>query len=460
MRRKIVVATAVVAVITILVGIGAVVVIRRGVQIRAEEEMARQARVTAQQIDDDLERFEVRPGSGAASALTRYRTEIARSLERARTLGGHDIVEATITVRGRETPLGADLEVIPELPPDLANGEVTTVDVNGVPMLVVVEEVEIAVGTLRVAIGREQPVVASGIATVPLLVALSVGGVLTITLGVWFSRSVAARLKRLESTAAAVGSGDLSARADVSGNDEIAAVGTAMNTMTHELAQVRSREREFLMSVGHDLRTPLTTIRGYAEALESGAIDSDDLERVAGIVDRQSRLLSRLIEDLMLLARLESRQFELQVEQVDVSSVVREVADTYADRAASERVNLAATVEDVGEHKVDPDRLIQVLTNLIENAIRYTPELGEIDVSCRPRGLGFEVEVRNTGPGIDAADLDHVFERLYVADRYRAIRPSGSGLGLAIVSELVAAMDGSVTCTSEPGSWTSVRVTF
>lgn len=460
MQRRIIVATALVAAITLLIGFAAVVVIRRGIAIRAEQELRRQAAVTAAQIEEDLESVGFRPGANPGDAVARYRNVLERSLNRAGSLGGHDRVEGTISVGERQVPITQPLVLIPLLPAGAGDGDVVTVEVDGEQMLVAVEVLEGQRSTLTIAIGRSQPLLPAAVVTIPVALAVGVGAVLTVALGIWFARSLSRRLHQLETVAEAVGDGNLDVRAEVEGTDEIASVAEAFNSMTSQLHSMRNRERDFLMSVSHDLRTPLTTIRGYAEALDAGDIASEDLPKVAGVLNTQADQLSRLVEDLMLLGRLEAHQYTLRPESVDLSALVTGVADGFAPQAAACAVSLSVDAGDAGERVVDPDRIVQVLANLIENALRYTPEMGAITVAVTEDHLGFAVDVHNTGPGIAERDLPRVFDRLYVAERYRALRPSGSGLGLAIVSELTMAMGGTVTCESDIASGTTFRVTF
>jgi signal transduction histidine kinase len=221
--------------------------------------------------------------------------------------------------------------------------------------------------------------------------------------------------------------------------------------MAGQLEAARARERDFLMSVGHDLRTPLTTIRGYAEALDGGRVDADDLERVAAVLHTQTDRLSRLIEDFMLLARLEAREFTFRPERVDLAAHVKEIADGYLTRADAAYVRVELDLEDVGRVMVDPDRISQICGNLLDNAFRYTPEGGIVRVGLQRLDGQVRLAVEDSGPGITAEDLPRVFDRLYVAQRYRPIRPEGSGLGLSIVHELVEAMDGQVSVQSALG---------
>ena len=212
------------------------------------------------------------------------------------------------------------------------------------------------------------------------------------------------------------------------------------------------------MSVGHDLRTPLTTIRGYAEGLDSGTLSADDLPDVAAVLHTQTDRLSRLVEDVMLLARLQSREFTLEPEDVDLAAHLGGVVDEYRARAEAERVHFESALTDVGIVQVDPDRVAQIATNLLDNAMRYTPAEGTVTFDLDTIGKGVRLQVRDTGPGIDPEDLPHVFERLYVAQRYRAIRSEASGL--SIVKELADAMNGTAHVTSTPGDGTTVSVTL
>ena len=195
--------------------------------------------------------------------------------------------------------------------------------------------------------------------------------------------------------------------------------------------------------------------------LAAGDVAPEDLSRVAGILYAQTNQLARLIEDVMALARLESHEFTLRPHTVELEGLVLATVETFLNKASSASIRLSAHDVEPVSVTIDPDRLIQVLGNLIENALRYTPEGGFISVGCRATDDGCAtITVENSGPGIAAHDLPHVFERLYVADRYRAVRPAGSGLGLAIVSEIVEAMGGSIDCASPPEGGTVFSVTI
>jgi two-component system sensor histidine kinase BaeS len=278
----------------------------------------------------------------------------------------------------------------------------------------------------------------------PLLVAALVAAVVAGRLSKWFVK----RLAHLREAASELAGGNHEARAAVEGSDEIAAVAGSFNEMADELDAARQREREFLMSVGHDLRTPLTTVSGYVEVLQEGNLDGPELSRIAGVLERETGRLKRLIEDLMLLARLESNEFSIRAEPVEVSAHLGETIDAYRGRAEAAHVTLRFESAGGGTVAIDPDRLDQIAGNLIENALRYTPEAGTVTVRLAVGPGSVRLEVVDTGGGISADDLPHVFEKFYVARKYRRVRPEGSGLGLSIVHEIVTAMGGTIDARS------------
>jgi two-component system sensor histidine kinase BaeS len=291
---------------------------------------------------------------------------------------------------------------------------------------------------------------------VPLALAALLSAVAARSLSAWLGR----RIGRLAGSAHQLAEGDLATRAETEGDDEIADLARSFNEMAGRLEGLQRRERDFLMSVGHDLRTPLTTIGGYAEALEEGGLAQHEIERIAGVVGRETDRLQRLVEDLMLLARLEAREFTLRPELVDVAAHLSEVVESYRPRAEAARIGFEVVAGETGLFAADPDRLAQIVTNLTENALRYTPEAGRVTVTVARHGETVDLAVTNTGPGIDPEDLPRVFEKFYVARKYRRIRPEGSGLGLAIVHELVEAMGGSIAVASDPADGTRFEVTL
>jgi signal transduction histidine kinase len=224
------------------------------------------------------------------------------------------------------------------------------------------------------------------------------------------------------------------------GSRELAALALAFNQMTEQLAASREAERNFLLSVSHELKTPLTAIRGYAEGLADGAFGADEAARTIGL---EAGRLERLVRDLLDLARMNRAEFSVRSEPVDLAETAREAVVRHEAAAREFGVDLrAAGVESWVE--ADPDRLLQVASNLVENALRETPAGGAVAVSAEAGML----VVADTGPGIPVEDIPHAFERFYLYDKVGKDRPVGSGLGLAIVKQLATAMGGDVRVES------------
>jgi two-component system, OmpR family, sensor kinase len=245
-----------------------------------------------------------------------------------------------------------------------------------------------------------------------------------------------------------IAAGDLDARMPVERTyPELVQLGESINTMAEELARSRATERQFVLSISHDLRTPLTSIRGYAEAIADGA--APDPVRAATVIASEAGRLERLFQDLLDLARLDARRFTIDVRRVDLPEVAATAAEGL--RIRFEEAGLPLAVETPPAElpvAADPDRLAQVVTNLLENARKFArsaARLATAPVPGEPEMVALVVE--DDGPGIPAADLPHVFERFYTGST-RDRGGTGTGLGLAIVSELVQAMGGSATALS------------
>jgi two-component system phosphate regulon sensor histidine kinase PhoR len=230
----------------------------------------------------------------------------------------------------------------------------------------------------------------------------------------------------------------------------------------HDLTDLRRLERlrrELTANVSHELRTPLTSIKGFVETLLGGAMsDQDTCRRFLKIIDKETNRLVKLVDDLLDLSRLESQRISLELSRVDMADLVQETITQLRPLAGNRDLQLQPIGGDVTV-LADRDRLSQVLMNLLDNAIKFTPENGRIAIGWRPVNGEVEVTVADTGPGISAADLPHVFERFYKADRARPAVPGGSGLGLAIAKHIVEAHGGRIRVASTPGSGTTFAFT-
>ena len=284
----------------------------------------------------------------------------------------------------------------------------------------------------------------------------------TLGLGLLVARSlgrrVAAPIRDARDATQRIAAGDFTARAlpeHTRDNDELADLARSIDSMAESLERGRGLERQFLLSVSHDLRTPMTSILGYAEALQDGAVD--DPAAAGAVIAAESRRLDRLVRDLLDLAKLQSRRFTLHVGDHDLAELVDEVAAGFEPALGERQITLSIHQPDEPiVAAIDRDRAGQVLANLVENASRYAR--GRIDIAVTADDAWAVVTVRDDGPGIDATDLPHVFERLYVARHDPVAAETGSGLGLAIVNELVEAMGGRVDVTSPPGLGASFTV--
>ena len=232
----------------------------------------------------------------------------------------------------------------------------------------------------------------------------------------------------------------------------------------HDLTQVRRLEemrRDFVANVSHELKTPLTSISGYAETLLSDAPDPDTMRKFLGIISANAQRMQRLVDNLLDLARLEAGHWQPEREPLDVAEVATEVWESMQDGAHAPAMEFAVETGPRAETVLaDPDAMRQVLTNLMENAVRYTPQGGRITCRSAVDGSGIAVSVSDTGAGISPQHLTRIFERFYRLDASRSRDEGGTGLGLAIVKHLVEAHGGRVSAESQRGSGTTITCWF
>jgi two-component system OmpR family sensor kinase len=295
-----------------------------------------------------------------------------------------------------------------------------------------------------------------------LVVAAAVAAAVAAGVSVLLARRLTRPLAAMERAARAIAAGDLQARVGDVGpvEEELVALGSALDGMAAELERARGLERAFLMSVSHDLRTPLTSIRGYAEALAEGTAEGEEArKRAAAVIGSEARRLERLVADLLDLARLDAREFSLHPRPVDAAEVVTESVEAFRPAATEAGVQLTFVNQGgrVEDTVLDPERLAQVVANLVENALKYA--VAAITVEVGATGDQLTVAVSDDGPGIDPGDLPHVFERLY-ASRTQPGRKVGTGLGLAIVRELASVMGGGVEAARTPEGGTRLVVSL
>jgi len=326
----------------------------------------------------------------------------------------------------------------PEMAPIEHNGEV--VGVVWVPPLTGVRRVADQIGT-PLAIGAFLLLLA-GTALAALVI----------------FRPAQARLRALEDAARRFGEGDLTARAPAIGGDEVSAVADAFNRMAADLAARQAQlveadraRRQLLADISHELMTPLTAIRGYAETLglTQFAPESKEGVRAVKVIQEEGERIERLVGDLLDLARFEAGGISLAQESVDVDEVFERVAERHAKTAADKQVRIVVEPRDEGLRLVgDPMRIEQAVQNLAANALKHTPPGGVVRLSARRDPARVILSVSDNGIGIPAEHLPHVFDRFYKADRSRS--QSGSGLGLSIVKAIIERHGGTVAVRSTP----------
>ena len=278
-----------------------------------------------------------------------------------------------------------------------------------------------------------------------ILLSISLVGILV---GVISSRGLAAPLKNLAIAAQAVGSQDLSQRIEIKGTEEVREVAVAFNAMAAALEEADGLRNNMLADIAHELRTPLSVIQGNLRAILDDVYELDKVE-VARLYD-QTRQLSRLVEDLHDLALLEAKQFSLNLSSQDLSTLIQDVAAIYRPIFADQGVTLKLTVpEDLIIVQGDQSRITQCVNNLLNNALRHTPEGGEVIINLMENPEKVLLTIQDNGLGIETEHLPYVFDRFYRVDPDRNRRTGGSGLGLAITHALVLAHGGTVSASSD-----------
>jgi two-component system sensor histidine kinase BaeS len=279
-----------------------------------------------------------------------------------------------------------------------------------------------------------------------LVLAAAIGVVFAAFVSFFLARSIVGPIRRVVDAIRAFPADERHEPLRAEGTRELTALAEAFNQMSAQLARSHAAERDFLLSVSHELKTPLTAIRGYAEGLSEGAFEVDEAARTILV---ESHRLERLVYDLLDLARMHRSEFSVRTEPVDLLEIARESAHRHEATARELDVELAAAGTESWV-EADHDRLLQVASNLVENAMREAPAGGRVTVTAEAGRL----LVSDTGAGIPPEDVPHAFERFYLYDKIGRGRPVGSGLGLAIVKQLVTAMKGEVRVESGAGGTT------
>ncbi|MBE7162670.1 MAG: HAMP domain-containing histidine kinase [Williamsia herbipolensis] len=282
------------------------------------------------------------------------------------------------------------------------------------------------------------------------LVALGIGLVVAVGLGIALARLITRPLRRVAGTAARLAAGERGLVRDPghTAPAEVDDIEHAIGALDDALATSEGRQREFLLSVSHELRTPLTAIRGYADALADGLVGPDEVSRIGNVLGVETARLDAFVRDLLVLARLEADDFPIDRCPVDVATLLVAVTDAWS--ATAERIGCRVRVtRAAGVVDTDPMRIRQVLDGLVENALRTSPAGGEVRLQADAGPDHVAIRVSDDGPGIPDTARERLFDRGFLRERLRAERPVGTGLGLSIAARLIGRLGGRIDL--EPG---------
>ena len=287
----------------------------------------------------------------------------------------------------------------------------------------------------------------------PLAQAGAVALVLSILLALLISRSVAAPLRRVAGAAESIARGETGTRAPVSGPTEVRALARSFNTMADQVEATQRAQRDFVANVSHDLKTPLTSIRGFSQALLDGAAATPEAKaNAARVIHEEAEHMRRMVDELLVLARFDAGQVVMARDPVELGPLLRRCVEKLTPQAQTVEVALELDAPEQLLVTGDGDRLAQVFVNLLDNGIAHTPAGGKVALAARrvDAEQAVEVTVTDTGEGIPAEALPRIFERFYQVDKSRR-RSRGTGLGLTIAKEIVEAHSGTITVESVVG---------
>ncbi|MCJ7716935.1 MAG: ATP-binding protein [Anaerolineales bacterium] len=286
---------------------------------------------------------------------------------------------------------------------------------------------------------------------VTLLIALTLGGILII--------SLTRPIRKLAKATEAVAGGELGYQVEINSQDELGRLAASFNSMSEDLEKADLSRKQMTADIAHDLRTPLSVLHGYTEAMSEGKLTGDpDIYRV---MHQQAQHLNYLIDDLRTLSLLDSGELNFQSHPIKPERILRQAVDAFQPLAITKEIELALDTQgDLPQVILDPDRLTQILGNLLNNAIEVLFPGSRISVSAFKKDPDLIIQVADNGPGISEEDLPQIFTRFYRSDKSRRTDKGSSGLGLAITKKLVETQGGKITVESNPGQGTTFTITF
>ncbi len=268
-------------------------------------------------------------------------------------------------------------------------------------------------------------------------------------------------LKLMSEASRAMAKGDFSKRIPVTSDDEIGELSVSFNMMTNSLSQLEAMRKSFVANVSHELKTPMTTISGFIDGILDGTVETEKQSYYLNIVSNEVKRLSRLVESMLSMSKLESGEFKIKPELFDFSDLLCSIVISQEQRIEKNSIEIVG-LDSLPNLSVNADRdlIHQVIYNLVDNAIKFTPQNGEIKFFLTKEGRNLIFTIQNSGEGIPDKDLSHIFERFYKVDKSRSAAKNSTGLGLYIVKTIVTAHSGSITVASKENEYTAFKITL
>jgi signal transduction histidine kinase len=267
-------------------------------------------------------------------------------------------------------------------------------------------------------------------------------------------------LRRMEHVARQLALGNFKEKVEVTSKDEIGSLGTALNHMATALEEVDQRRRDFLANVAHDLRTPLSYIKGYSEAIIEGVVTGEEQKKYLRLIHREAGRLQRLVHDLLDLAQLEGDSYPLKLMPLSLAQLVEDSMAKYEPFLREKNIAVTLDLDFDVIVNADEDRLEQAITNILDNALRHSHENGELKIILKQTNNTCTLTISDTGEGIPPEELQRLGERFYRVDKSRTRKGGGSGLGLSIVKQIVFLHKGTLQIDSVLGKGTDVSITL
>ena len=293
----------------------------------------------------------------------------------------------------------------------------------------------------------------------PLLQGMVMALIFSLLASIWVARSIAYPIQKVTEGANAMAHGNYDQRVVVSGPKEVRELAEDFNNMANRVQSAQQAERDFVANVSHELKTPLTSIQGFAQAIEDEAVsEPKEVQRAARVIREEAERLRRLTNGLLDSAQMQSGTIQMAHTPVQLNEIALACIERINLRAQAAQVSLTTRLAALPVVQGDGDRLAQVITNLLDNALKHTPAGGKITIETQTNKNGVELSVLDTGAGIPPEDVSRIFERFYQVDKSRSGNVIGSGLGLAICKQIIEAHGGTLSAQSALGVGTRVTM--